>query len=919
MWAEVNSLLREMGEHGLPLQESILISVINVCRISARRNSRDSHSHSNSNSNSNSFSGNSNSSFAHYSYPYPQEYQHTGDWAHAVALVNEWANKTENVSESVYTMAMDVCESANRHDKIIELFQSMITSKVRPSKSSYMFALRACTHERNVPEAVRILNEAEKLGFDSSFMYNATLMLCETTGQYELAVSIMKTMLVNQNKEPSSSYSTNRFLASLKSSKWRNSILWTARRVISKSLDSLTRNFSSIFTEVKDGRLAPSADARKFVHDLTDVLSDSIHQRFGGLQLTLSNQVSSQGYLTPSCYPMANKLLLDKGDFEALRILLNSTLQHNAINSTRLYDFAFKSLIPFSRVNVDQLRSNVAWCVHLMDDAVQAGDSKLASSLLAHGMIRLRSIQNVHTDTQKNQNQREQREQRDQRDQKDNLSPPGSDIDSKDNKDNKDSKDSKSYYERKKRDRADTYVIERKAIIHELFLDARDILPLDSIPQKCYQLASIACKESNSPDRMLELYRLSLEDGRADASLRNQVLFSLARSEHWALALELFDEMRKQMKEEQKEQNGQGVGAQRADAYLYNSALVACERGKDYEEAIHLLDQMVKDGLRINTVAVTTAIATCAAAGKPDQAISLLKMMVNTGIRRNAVTYTAAISACSKTGRWKDALSIYEMVQQEENLSAYETESESKGGNDNNDSEATDTEKMELSIEREEEEEDAEEEEEEEEEEIDDDEYEDEDDDDDEDDGIFSSSEAYSYPNNAGGERGEKDVAMNVLYNALIECLGEGHQTMLVDDLYKEALKRRAVTPFKLLEKKNWIDLHDHSAHMARAAMRKAFQQLVKDYETGSGYHSNRNNGNGSISNGSNSKNKNKDIVVIVGKGERLQAAIEEQLLHEFKPSIRAYRFEKNMGRLLLPERDVIAYCKAYANNSRRT
>ena len=72
-----------------------------------------------------------------------------------------------------------------------------------------------------------------------------------------------------------------KFHASLKNSKWRNSVLWTARRIISKALTSLTRGFNSVFTEVQDGRLRPNRENRQFVNDLTALLCDSVHERFG--------------------------------------------------------------------------------------------------------------------------------------------------------------------------------------------------------------------------------------------------------------------------------------------------------------------------------------------------------------------------------------------------------------------------------------------------------------------------------------------------------------------------------------------------------------------------------------------------------------------------------------------------------------
>ena len=47
------------------------------------------------------------------------------------------------------------------------------------------------------------------------------------------------------------------------------------------------RGFNSIFTEVRDGRLRPNKENAQFADDLT-LLCDSIHERYGGLQLTNS-------------------------------------------------------------------------------------------------------------------------------------------------------------------------------------------------------------------------------------------------------------------------------------------------------------------------------------------------------------------------------------------------------------------------------------------------------------------------------------------------------------------------------------------------------------------------------------------------------------------------------------------------------
>ena len=189
----------------------------------------------------------------------------------------------------------------------------MLSRKIKASKSSYLFALRACSRENNVKEAVLVLHEAESMGMDAPYMYNSTLMLCESLGRFDVAVGIMREMTstnsggsgnrgyastgmpgeVNSDRNitmktgspallsayrrsskhghsvrqsrlytgttPPTPSSFVKFHASLKNSKWRNSVLWTARRIISKALTSLTRGFNSVFTEVQDGSIAPQS------------------------------------------------------------------------------------------------------------------------------------------------------------------------------------------------------------------------------------------------------------------------------------------------------------------------------------------------------------------------------------------------------------------------------------------------------------------------------------------------------------------------------------------------------------------------------------------------------------------------------------------------------------------------------------
>ena len=97
MWDQVELLLNEMIFLGLPLQESILISVINVCRMSAI---------------SNLPVYNSNSSTSPHSHikstillPLSSS-QNSKDWTRAVWLVEKWAPFTTNLTESLFTMVI---------------------------------------------------------------------------------------------------------------------------------------------------------------------------------------------------------------------------------------------------------------------------------------------------------------------------------------------------------------------------------------------------------------------------------------------------------------------------------------------------------------------------------------------------------------------------------------------------------------------------------------------------------------------------------------------------------------------------------------------------------------------------------------------------------------------------------------------
>jgi hypothetical protein len=112
MWHEVEILLDEMEAFGIPLQESVVISVLNVCRgQSGSQKILDSNSSMSSSSSSDTLKSESLSLGGNDM----RTKVTTCQWAKTMWLIQNFGLKATNVTESMYTMAMDVCESGGRY------------------------------------------------------------------------------------------------------------------------------------------------------------------------------------------------------------------------------------------------------------------------------------------------------------------------------------------------------------------------------------------------------------------------------------------------------------------------------------------------------------------------------------------------------------------------------------------------------------------------------------------------------------------------------------------------------------------------------------------------------------------------------------------------------------------------------------
>jgi pentatricopeptide repeat protein len=795
----------------------------------------------------------------------------------------------------------------------------MISHNVQPSKSSFSFALRACSFLKDGEEAVKVIRAAQLAGAATPFMYNSTLVLLDNMRRNDMALKMLRDILsigassdvavpsnsttYTSNPEDDSGY----HLPSGGSSQPNRMRLppgWLTRRIISNALQNLTENFSVYFTDVKNGRLSPSKELRPFVSDVAEVLKGTVHDR--------------NLYLSTSAYPMANKILLDCEDFETLQSLLNHTLYKPEVNTTRLYEFALKSLL---KDNPTQRSIDVI--LLLVTDIVKASIPQYASHLILDAMERLQVSK---------------------------IKIPQQSYDASMSLATLSSKQTLPRGTIPKRG-CDANEVLRANLLYQLFEKGKALIP-GGLPKRAYVILALACKKANLPLLMLNLYKASQEDNIDDRMLKNAIVFTLARSsDHWDIAIEILEGMRKK--------NG-GV----SDLNMYYGAFSACDSGKDWEQAIYLLNRLQEDGHKLSTLSVTSVITVCSACGRADEALGLLRMMEEKNIVRTVWTYNAAIAACAKTGNWKGALSVFEKMRENsmevkdsfegaEDISNPQFDSAFIGMTDSPVSRRMSSDVLDVSdgalgmidegIEEKEEEEDEEEQEEEDEEEQ---EEEDEEEQEEEgwderlnadfDDSFGTGNYRESNQNLEGIEEaglfnGMRGVANQVTYNTLIEALGEGGQQILVDELYKEAVENNIVNPLSGFSK-GYIDLHGHSVHMAKAAIRYTFEYMLSskvDSEIDFTIRMEKSrvlkplvaatclpsysaipSGDATLESSDDVMTKSvptkrRELVVIVGKGDKLVSSIQKLLTDEFHPPIRSHISKSNSGRLLLSDVDI--------------
>lgn len=127
MWKDVDMLLYQMERQGVPLTESILIALTVACRNSSTDAPSPSQWQPRVGTEKDYWTFNQGGSSINPALV---------NWRKALALVKQWAPKVKNITESVFTMVMDVFASARRYDEIISLYWLMPTLGAAAGKNA---------------------------------------------------------------------------------------------------------------------------------------------------------------------------------------------------------------------------------------------------------------------------------------------------------------------------------------------------------------------------------------------------------------------------------------------------------------------------------------------------------------------------------------------------------------------------------------------------------------------------------------------------------------------------------------------------------------------------------------------------------------------------------------------------------------
>eukprot|EP01134_Creolimax_fragrantissima_P006446 CFRG6446T1 len=378
-----------------------------------------------------------------------------------------------------------------------------------------------------------------------------------------------------------------------------------------------------------------------------------------------------------------------------------------------------------------------------------------------------------------------------------------------------------------------------------------------------------------------------------------RTLRACAKGGYWKIAITVLREMEK--------------SSLTPNAAIYKSVISACRKEGRWETAIQLLREMDVNGVPKDTITYNSTISACVEGGRWINAVKLLREMVKAGVPRDTITYNSAISACWKGRQWRTAITLLnemkgaqipkDAVTYNTAISACEKEGQSKSAIELL-REASDAGiprnalnynsvifacvnggQLESAIKLLREMEDA---------------------------GIPRDTNIYNCLMSVCVKERKTDQALKLFremdlvgvekdrisYSMIIEVLGNrGRMLGSIDYMYEDMIRTSDTLKnnWYLLKEDGLLDLHGHSQHAAKSAIRRLLR-ILSDQHRGS-----------SVDEGSVHLQ-----AIIVGRGngsgERgrvLFSALQEQLQGEIFPPIKSYPSMANKGLLVLDAKDL--------------
>lgn len=315
-----------------------------------------------------------------------------------------------------------------------------------------------------------------------------------------------------------------------------------------------------------------------------------------------------------------------------LTVLLNHTLYMSDVNSTRLYDFAARSL-----TRIQPIEHGLQVLLALISDLCMTGYHRTAVSIFLQGVHRLSShIVELLSESSVIQNKGGAMLIK-----IGSLQHAPSSRPSQAAEGNVTTNCRKAFIQRKE---LGIKLHNYSQILQRYFSDAKAIIGKSYFPPKAYKTTAHIYKNAGMFQYLLDLYYEASIDNAADKQFKNLVVYNLARApEYWGKAIGILSNMTEQ-----------------PDLFMYTSGILACQTGGDWEHAIYLVDKLKNDGYNITAMALTSAISACAARGRADEALQLLDDMSSKHrLTPKLCTYNNVLLACAKAGRWRDAYAVY--------------------------------------------------------------------------------------------------------------------------------------------------------------------------------------------------------------------------------------------------------------------